>query len=221
MGESGLIRRFDLKEDPRSGSWDKCGANAELPLRILIAHEKRTMRAMPLSPFSRGSTEGGTRTHTLLPEPDFESGASANSATSAMSDAYLSSPRETLTRLQEPGKRLRILHFAGCLLDSSHSAPSLRLFHRPGVWLHDTLCPRRFEWQTTMRQRLQGRCPRDARVKIGNRRTANAGRRLGCGAKLECAASCAFLGPFPCHSHHRQTGFSLLIGCHGIPANRF
>ena len=30
------------------------------------------------------SADGGGRTHTLLPVPDFESGASANSATSAM-----------------------------------------------------------------------------------------------------------------------------------------
>lgn len=32
------------------------------------------------------STEGGTRTLTLLPELDFESNASANSATSAIDD---------------------------------------------------------------------------------------------------------------------------------------
>ncbi len=31
--------------------------------------------------------EGGTRTHTLLPERDFESRASANSATSAVSNS--------------------------------------------------------------------------------------------------------------------------------------
>ena len=33
------------------------------------------------------STRGGTRTHKLLPTPDFESGASTNSATRAIRDA--------------------------------------------------------------------------------------------------------------------------------------
>ncbi len=32
--------------------------------------------------------EGGNRTHTLLPEPDFESGASTNSTTSAYFELY-------------------------------------------------------------------------------------------------------------------------------------
>src|SRR5215831_4763874 len=44
---------------------------------------KRRTQPRESGAFARGNAEGGTRTHTELPPPDFESGASTSSATSA------------------------------------------------------------------------------------------------------------------------------------------
>ena len=62
-----------------------CRSAALRPPDLFVLHKKRNflINQKPLD-FSRGfSAAGGTRTHTLSPASDFESDASASSATSA------------------------------------------------------------------------------------------------------------------------------------------
>src|SRR4051812_35557753 len=51
--------------------------------------------------------EGGNRTHTLSPEPDFESGASTNSATSARAVRPLAHEARDRLRVQSIGQAAR------------------------------------------------------------------------------------------------------------------
>ena len=53
-----------------------------IPCRIL--QRCSTKRGMGILPNDQSGTSGGTRTHTLVKEADFESAASTNSATLAL-----------------------------------------------------------------------------------------------------------------------------------------
>ena len=82
-GGGGRIRTF---EDRSRQIYSLMRLTASLPHRGIFwsrAYKRQPIRLSTANPEKISGTGGGGRTHTPLREPDFESGASANSATPA------------------------------------------------------------------------------------------------------------------------------------------